>query len=82
MRPGFAVEHLVIRAARPGARRRDLHRRQHFVVAEHVLARRRSAVGSTKNSAAGIMRSPPGPTMRNVAPSATSAGAVSDGWTM
>ncbi len=39
VRPGFAIQHLVIRAARAGPRRRQLNRSQHFVLRQDVFAR-------------------------------------------
>ena len=38
--PSFSIQHFVIRAARSRARRGKFDRRQHFIVAERILARR------------------------------------------
>ena len=47
-----------------------------------TVSRVKSRDGGTKNDSSGTVRRPVGPAMRASAPSATSAGAVSDGWTM
>ena len=55
----------------PGARRRDLNFRQHFVVGQHVLARRVLLRQREEVARPARCARRPGPTMRNVASSAT-----------